>query len=90
MKELPNNVLPYSKSPTFTETTVPASLQKDHKTKSGVWGVINVLEGKLGYTVTSKGVDEVLKQGKTGIIEPDILHQVQVLGPVSFYVEFYR
>lgn len=90
MKTLPNDVLPYSRSPTFTETTVPASLQKDHKTKSDVWGVINILDGQLRYTVTSKGVDEVLEQEKSGIIEPDTFHQIQVLGPVSFYVEFYR
>jgi tellurite resistance-related uncharacterized protein len=88
--ELPDNVQPYKRTPEFTESTVPAGLLKDHTTKTGAWGVLNVLEGGLIYTVNHPTVRhfEILA-GQRAIISPCMLHSVKPHEHVRFYVEFY-
>ncbi len=90
MKTLPEGVASYSRTPEFTEKTVPSKLLRDHSTKSGVWGVIRVLSGTLRYTIPSRQEEVVLSPDQCGIVEPDVLHHVTPLGSVVFYVEFYR
>lgn len=91
---LPPDVRPYSQTGVFTETTVPAALLRAHNTKAGVWGLIHVLEGRLAYRVRDDrrpASDQVLTpETPHGIVEPTILHEVEPLGPVRFYVEFHR
>ncbi len=89
MKTLPENAQSYSRTAIFTQETVPKSLLKDHTTKENVWGLIQVQEGKLEYTI---GNDElhILENGKNGVIEPLIPHHIKPLGLVSFFVEFYK
>lgn len=89
-QELPDYFVAYKRTSEFTETTVPAALRKDHSTKAGVWAKINVLEGKLRYRVSALDVDMELSPGKLGIVVPEVLHNVEPLGPVRFFVEFYR
>src|SRR3546814_15207816 len=78
----------------FTETSLPAGLRKDHCTKPGVWGLIQVAEGRLRYCVTDLrrvGVDLVLTpESRPGVVEPTILHHVVPLGTVRFHVQFDR
>jgi tellurite resistance-related uncharacterized protein len=88
--ELPDHVRAYHRTPLFDETTVPDGLRRDHRTKPGVWGVINVVSGELLYRVAATGTETTLSPGAPGIIEPELLHSVTPLGPVSFYVEFWR
>lgn len=91
MKNLPNSVEPYSKTPEFTESTIPAGLLKDHQTKDSVWGKIVVLEGRLEYTIIDPELEIIeLSESRHGVVEPTILHHVAPLGTVRFYVEFYR
>jgi len=91
---LPPDARPYRRTDTFTEATVPAGLLKAHKTKPDVWALIHVLEGRLAYKISKPGQppsNEVLTPGTpAGVIEPAIPHEVEPLGPVRFYVEFYR
>lgn len=42
MKELPKNVAPYKRTPSFTETTVPKGLLNNHSTVEGAWAMIVV------------------------------------------------
>ena len=49
--KLPDDAVRYRQTPVFTETTIPAGLLGDHRTKEGVWGLIHVYEGKLAYRV---------------------------------------
>src|SRR3546814_9654509 len=85
---------PYRQTDVFTETSLPAGLRKDHCTKPGVWGLIQVAEGRLRYCVTDLrrvGVDLVLTpESRPGVVEPTILHHVVPLGTVRFHVQFYR
>lgn len=86
---LPDGFVPYRRTPEFTEESVPAGLRKDHSTRPGTWGRIHVLEGRLRYRVDEWKVDTVLTPGEPGVVVPEVLHSVEPLGPVRFFVEFY-
>jgi tellurite resistance-related uncharacterized protein len=92
--ELPAGLCAYRRTGVFTQDTVPAALLKAHNTKDGVWALITVLEGELAYSVADPrrpASRRVLTPGAPpGVIEPTILHSVAPLGPVRFFVEFYR
>lgn len=90
MHVLPEDVAPYSRSAEFTEATVPAGFLRDHATRAGVWGVINVLEGALRYRVAASGDEVVLNTGQSVVVAPGERHAVTPLGNVRFFVEFYR
>lgn len=74
----------------FTQDTVPSALMKAHETKEGAWALIHVLEGKLRYCIETPPSETILQPGTPGVIEPKVLHHVEPLGPVRFYVEFHR
>jgi tellurite resistance-related uncharacterized protein len=66
-------------------------LLKAHRTKHGTWGKIVVLEGELLYRILEPTLKEVhLSPHTHGVVAPDVHHEVQPLGEVQFYVEFYR
>ena len=91
MKSLPDTVASYKKTPEFTNETIPKGLLKSHSTKEGTWGKIVVLEGSLRYRILEPSIEEVdLSCEKYGVVEPTILHEVEPLTSVRFYVEFYR
>ena len=91
VKPLPQNVTAYSQTPEFNQTTIPTGLLKAHQTKAGTWGLIVILEGRLLYRILEPDVEEVhLSAATNGVVEPTVLHEVQALGDVRFYVEFYR
>lgn len=91
---LPERLHPYKRTPSFTEATVPAGLLGEHATKEGVWGLIRIEEGRLRYVVTDHRREtrrEVLTPfTEPGIVEPTIIHRVEPVGSVRFYVEFLR
>ncbi|MCY4044025.1 MAG: DUF1971 domain-containing protein [Cellvibrionales bacterium] len=89
MKNLPKHVQAYKKTPEFSEDSIPKSLLKDHSTKPGVWGKIQLIEGSLIYVINQQE-HHVLTQNSEGIIEPEISHHLKCKGPVRFFVEFYR
>ncbi len=91
MKNLPDHVKAYKRTPAFNADTVPAGLLKAHQTKDSVWGKIVILEGELEYTINEPDTEViVLSNHRHGVVEPTILHQIKPLGEVKFYVEFYR
>jgi len=91
MKSLPENVEVYKSTDHFDEKSVPQGLLNDHNTKKDIWGKINVLEGKLLYTIQSDPIEKIeLSPEKFGVVEPEVMHHVTPLGSVRFYVEFYK
>ena len=91
MRDLPANVQAYRRTPTFTEDSVPTGLLKAHQTKASTWGKIVVLQGELLYRILEPAVEDVhLSPEKFGVVEPTVLHEVQPIGEVQFYVEFYH
>lgn len=89
MKSLPAHVKLYKTTPVFTNDTIPIGLLNNHNTKKDVWGIINVEKGKLEYVIESTE-KHILTHEKQGVIEPKILHHINLVGEVSFYIEFYK
>jgi tellurite resistance-related uncharacterized protein len=90
---VPADLVLYKRTPDFTEQTVPAGLLRAHSTKDGVWGRIQVAEGELIYLIVDPRREEreiTLRADHPGVIEPTILHQVQLRGVTRFFVEFFR
>jgi tellurite resistance-related uncharacterized protein len=91
---LPPKLQPYRRTPEFTEATVPPALLKAHTTKDGTWALIHVLEGRLRYRIEDprRLAAETILTPETapGVVEPTILHSVEPLGAVRFFVEFHR
>ncbi len=91
MKSLPKDVSSYAKSQTFTESSIPVSLQNSHRTKADNWAKIVVLEGRLLYRILTPETEEIeLSPEMSGIVEPEVPHEVEAIGGVRFYLEFYR
>ncbi len=91
MKHIPKTTTPYNRTPTFCEDSIPKGLLKSHQTKAGTWGEIVVLSGELIYRILEPTVEEFhLSTELFGVVEPEVRHEVQATGQVSFYVEFYR
>ena len=67
---------PYKSTPVFDETTLPAGLRREHRTKTGVWGVIRVLEGRLRYEVLEPASQAILDPDHPGLVLPDQPHFV--------------
>lgn len=80
---------PYRSTPVFDEATLPAGLRREHRTKSGVWGVIRVLEGRLRYQVLDPASEAILDPTRPGLVLPDQPHLVEPLGAMRMQVEFY-
>jgi tellurite resistance-related uncharacterized protein len=87
---MPSGFAAYKRTPEFTEATVPKGLLRDHSTKAGVWAQICVLEGRLRYHVPSLGRELDLAPDAPGIVIAEVVHHVEPLGRVRFYVEFFR
>jgi tellurite resistance-related uncharacterized protein len=91
---LPDDVQPYRRTDVFTEVTVPKGLLKAHTTKEGAWGLIHVVEGRLAYRIgdprRARSETVLTPDTPPGVVEPTILHEVEPLGPVRFFVEFHR
>lgn len=89
IRRLPPGLAPYRRTPIFDEATLPQGLRRRHQTKAGVWGLITVLEGRLRFRRLDTGEETALEPGAPGIVAPEEPHEVEPLGPVRFYVEFY-
>jgi len=88
--EVPAGFVAYKRTPEFTEVTVPQGLRRDHSTKRGVWAKIRVLEGTLRYHVPALNRQFDVTPEAPGIVIAEVVHHVEPLGPVRFYVEFFR
>ena len=50
-----------------------------------------VVKGSLQYRILNNPVEvHELDASAPGVVEPEVLHEVQPAGAVDFYVEFYR
>ena len=83
------SINPAPEQSVFDEVTLPAGLRKEHRTKAGVWGVIQVLERRLRYRVIEPRSESILDPEHPGLIHPDQPHSVEPLGPMRMRVDFY-
>lgn len=90
---IPEGSVVYKRTPDFNQDTIPEGLLRAHSTKRGVWGRICVTEGMLAYRVLDERRlrrEWLLTPSRTGVVEPEILHEVEPRGEVTFFVEFLR
>lgn len=81
---------PYKTTPVFDETTLPAALRREHRTKAGVWGVIRVLEGELRlFLDDGNDAGTILTPDRPGVVQPQQPHHVEPLGRMRMRVEFH-
>lgn len=85
----PSTLVSYKRTDVFTQDTIPEGLTSTHSTKEGVWALIRILEGELQFQVEGEA-PEVLSRSNPGLVEPAVPHHVAAVGPVRFYVEFFR
>ena len=81
---------PYRSTPVFDETTLPAALRGEHRTKSGTWGMVRVIEGELRLTYIDPPSVVIVVPGSPGLILPEQPHHVEPLGPMKMQVDFYN
>ena len=79
---------PYKTTMVFDEKTLPDALRREHRTKSGVWGLIRILEGTLNLHFPD-GRSEVLTPDRAGLVRPGETHWVEPDGPMTMQVEFH-
>ena len=89
MDTLPEGLTAYRRTAEFNQDTLPAGLQKEHRTKAGTWALIHVLEGRLLYRILDPISETILLPGTPGVVRPEQPHEVHPDGPVRLYVEFY-
>ena len=80
---------PYKSTPVFNQDTLPDGLRKEHRTKAGVWGVINILEGSVRYRILDPVSETILDVDHPGLVMPEQPHLVEPLGEMSMRVDFY-
>ncbi|WP_419904835.1 DUF1971 domain-containing protein [Kiloniella sp.] len=91
LNTFPNNLVRYSETSVFNEDTVPEGLQRNHKTKPGVWAKAVVTRGSIDYILEDTPEDVLrVDAGNFALIEPEVPHHVRVTGEVTFQLEFYR
>jgi tellurite resistance-related uncharacterized protein len=86
---LPDGLVAHKRTPTFDQNSVPAGLRRRHSTKAGVWGLIVVVEGRLRFRLLDPPSERILDTQNSGVVQPMQPHEVEPLGPVRFFVEFY-
>jgi len=85
--EIPAAAVPGRRTATFTATTTPAGLLRDHLT--AVWAELVVLAGSVRL-VEETGRRVVARPGRHVTIVPRIRHHVEPADDAEFYVQFYE
>jgi tellurite resistance-related uncharacterized protein len=89
--ELPDGLEHARTTDTFDQDRYPAGLRRAHRVADGVWARLVVHAGTLGF-VFEDDDDRVVdvEAGGSLVIPPGRLHRVEIVGPVSFALEFHR
>lgn len=80
---------PYRSTPVFNADTLPAALRREHRTKQGVWGVIQVLEGSVELSFADGSPAQILGPEAPGIVAPNQPHWVTPQGAFRMRIDFY-
>lgn len=86
---LPDNVVAYRRTPIFDQDSGPAALRRRDTTKDDAWGLIVVLEGRLLFRLLEPSSERILDPKTPGVIKPHQAHELEPMGPVRFFIEFY-
>lgn len=90
-KELPVDSTRYWQSGEFDQRSLPAGLTREHRLKEGTWGLLTLLSGTIGFNWDdSEGGRVKLTAPARIVIPPTVPHHVNVGGPFTLEIEFYR
>lgn len=92
MHTIPDDVKPYSTIGPFDQASVPKGLLREHNTKAGVWGHLEVKSGQVNYVITQPGFEgeHVLTCDNPAVIVPEHKHHLELTGDVTFNITFFR
>ena len=92
MMNIPPTVEPYRTIGPFHQDSLPMGLLKNHNTKAGVWGLLEVIEGDIKYVITEVGneCEYLLSKTIPGVIVPEQKHHLELVGDVVFTITFFR
>ena len=91
MPRLPPNAVCYKETPVFDGDNVPTGLLATHTLRTGTWGQIVVLEGKVDYVIEDgPGLAFVLRPGVDGTVAPERPHHVRLQAGARFKIRFLR
>ncbi len=90
MEQINTTPIPYATSPVFDEHSLPDALRKEHRTKNGTWGLLQVLEGAVELVFLNPSQNRRVTPNDPALIPPQAPHYVKLLGPMKMQVEFYR
>ncbi|MDA8290355.1 MAG: DUF3565 domain-containing protein [Actinomycetota bacterium] len=78
-------------SPEWDERTLPAGLRRAHRLAPGTWATITVRSGALRLQVGSEPPISVELRPGPAVqhVPPEVLHEIEPLGPVRFVVAFH-
>jgi tellurite resistance-related uncharacterized protein len=88
---LPDEVVCYRRVGPFDKNSLPAGLLREHRLKPGVWGVVTMVSGTIGFTWDDPdgGSIEVVAPDSL-VIPPDVPHHVDATGPFVLEIGFFR
>jgi tellurite resistance-related uncharacterized protein len=86
--ELPEGLVAVRRAGPFDERTTPSALRHDHVIAERTWGLLQVLDGQLGFQMES--FHATLRAGDQQPIPPGVRHLVELDHPARFRVDFLR
>lgn len=89
--DLPADLVLQRTTADFDPSTVPSALLRAHHIAPGVWGVLEVVAGRLVFVWESRPDEPLeLAAGDSVVIEPEVLHHVEPGPDARFHVSFHR
>ena len=89
-RALPDDLKLMRTTAEFDQDSVPAGLLRDHQVAPGVWGLLVVREGSVGFRFEDEPENlRMILPGSPQPIPPQRKHRVVLEGPCRFVVEFY-
>ena len=89
-RELPDGLVQHKQTPEFSDANFPEALGRDHSTKAGVWGVLNVTAGAVIFRDKALRETREVRAGETQVILPGSIHSAEPTYDARFFVQFFR